>query len=139
MRAVHRWTSLPLTGLLVLAADAAAQEGWPAKGDSVHIAASFKDLSAPSGVPNVRTRYDMPACVALRVAKAKPAKNRWTIEDKMGGKLDLEGPWASRMHKEKMECEAQLEKEGEPAVSHEGGRYILAPAKKPPSGDQKPK
>lgn len=126
--------------LLLLAGDSTAQDTWPARGDAVHIAASFKNLSAPSGAAGGRTRYDMPACVRLRIAKAKPAKSLWTIEDAMGGKAELQGPWLSRMHKGKMECEAQLAAEGEPVLARNKDRYTLAQKPKgSPAGKEKPK
>src|SRR5262245_44424556 len=126
--------------LLLLASDSKALDSWPAKGDAVHISASFKDLSAPSNVPNARTHYDMPACVRLQVVKARPDKGLWTIEDAMGGRAELLGPWVSRMHKGKMECEAQLAAEGEPTLTRQGIRFTLAPPKKgAPTGKEKPK
>jgi len=58
--------------------------------------------------------------------KSKPAKERWAIEDSMGGKAELRGAWLSRMHKDKMECEAQLATEGEPALERSGDTFILS-------------
>ena len=65
----------------------------------------------------------------LTVAKAKPSRQRWTIEDAMGGTIELLGPWTTRMHKEKTECEAQMSAEGEPALTHQGDRFTLAKKK----------
>ena len=127
-------------GPLLLVSDSAAQDAWPAKGDSLFIAASFKNLSAKSGVPGARMRYDLPACAMLRVMKAQPKKNRWVIEDRMGGEVELIGPWLARMHKGKIECEAQLGAEGEPNLGRDGNRFTLPQAAKgAPAAQEKPK
>lgn len=127
-------------GALLLVSDSAAQDAWPAKGDSLFIAASFRNLSAKSDVPGARMRYDLPACAMLRVMKAKPDKKRWTIEDRMGGQIELLGSWLPRMHKGKMECEAQLGSEGEPAMEREENQFTLpATAREAPAAQEKSK
>lgn len=116
-----------LVTLLVLSTGTAAQEPdpWPGKGDAVYIAASFKGLTGPSTVPGTRTHYDMPACVKLLVVKAKPKKLIWTIDEPMGGTLELSGAWTARMHRGKIECEAQLSVDGEPAMGRDQNRFTL--------------
>jgi hypothetical protein len=123
---------IALAALLVLATETAAQEPepWPGKGDSVYIAASFKGLTGPSTLPGTRAHYDMPACVKLLVVKAKPKKQIWTIDDPMGGTLEISGAWTVRMHRGKTECEAQLSVEGEPAMGRDQNRFTLVKALK---------
>lgn len=123
-----------LAALLVLATGTAAQEPepWPEKGDFVYIAASFKSLTGPSTMPGTRTHYDMPACVKLLIVKANPKKQRWTIDDPMGGTLEISGAWTARMHRAKMECEAQLSVEGEPAMGRDRNRFTLVKGPKKP-------
>jgi len=103
----------------------ASDQAWPATGDRIFIAASFKKLSAPSPVGGAQMQYDMPPCTELVIAKANSKKSRWATKDPLGGTQQLEGAWTARMHKTKSECEAQLSSDGEPSVTRSGNSFKI--------------
>jgi hypothetical protein len=105
----------------------AAEEAWPSKGDTVHVSASFKKLSAASPVAGAQMQYDMPPCAALVITKTNPKKPLWITKDPVGGTQHLEGGWLARMHRTKAECEAQYSQDGEPNVTHSGNTFKLVP------------
>ena len=106
---------------------AAAEQEWPAKGDTIYVASSFKKLTAPSPVGGSLMSYDMPPCAALVVTKTNPKKLEWVTKDPAGGTEKLKGAWPPRMHKVKAECEAQQAKEGDPKVTQSGSTFTIAP------------
>jgi len=121
-----RFHFVPLV-LPVLSIVFAAEQPWPAKGDTVYVSAAFKKVSAPSPVAGTKMEYDVPPCAALVVTKADPKKDRWVTKDPVGGSEQLEGSWLPRMHKTKPECEERYATAGEPNIAQSGGAYKIVP------------
>ena len=105
----------------------ASDQAWPSKGEKVYVSASFKGLEGKSPVPGASMKYDMPACKELTVTKADAKKQRWTLEDLLGSKETLEGPWESRMHKSETECQSHYSTAGEPDVQRSGMVFRIRP------------
>src|SRR5262249_36585956 len=115
-----------LLPLVLASAMAAAGNEWPAKGDTIYVASSFKKLTAASPVAGAQMSYDMPPCAALVVTKAASKKSEWVTKDPVGGTETLRGAWLGRMHKAKTDCEAQHAKDGDPNFTQSGSTFTLA-------------
>ena len=117
---------------------APSAQTWPGNDDKVYVAATLKSLSwktgvSAEGVPGATyvVTNDMEPCKVMAVRDAKPDKLRWTGQffEMWGPKVQLEGPWLSRMHKTEADCRSQLAAEGEPKVTRSGTTYKIIPAK----------
>jgi hypothetical protein len=100
---------------------------WPRKGDKVFVAATFEGMfKMRVGSQNVDLPLD--SCTELVMKNANPERSRWAVVYPMlGNRIWLEGPWVSRIHRTKQECQSQMRAEGEPAVTRSGDTFKLAP------------
>ncbi|HEU4402075.1 MAG TPA: hypothetical protein VFT43_08215 [Candidatus Polarisedimenticolia bacterium] len=117
--------SVALMPLLILFPALAADRPWPAKGDSVYVAASLKGIQNPRLVSGASLKYDMPACARLTVTKADPKKLAWVVADPLGNNERLEGAWTAWMFKTEAECKTQTSARGEPRVTQSGATYQI--------------
>ena len=115
---------LPLILATILTAknSSAAEATWPTKGDTVHISATLQSVNPVTmlvfGVSPMES--EVPACVPLRVTKAKPKRDLWIMKDPVNNSQRLEGPWLTRMHKTEATCRTHLSETGEPTIVRSG-------------------
>jgi hypothetical protein len=94
-----------------------------AKGDSIYVAAQFKEIDSPKPIGGAHVTYDMPACKALILKKVDPAKLIWTVEDPLGNAQQLQGAWTPFMFMSETDCLDYVKAHGEAQVAKSGKTF----------------
>lgn len=103
---------------------------WPAKGDTVYVSATLTNVPPVLnfGVAQTNpTPSPIPACVPMKVTKAKPEKPRWEVSGASYTHARLEGPWGSRLHATEAECRSALTESGEPRIVRNNWIHTIVP------------
>lgn len=113
----------------VVGVSLAGDKGWPSRGDTVYISASFRN---PRGVVTLvgmvpAEDSEAPPCIPLKVTRARPDRERWKTKDPAQNVQWLRGPWLSRMHHSPEECRAALAELGQPNVARQGAIHVIVP------------